>query len=63
MRRSSGECVPPAPDRAEGAPTTGPALAGSDRRPAAANAPALSRVVAHQLAAPPAGREVAHDEP
>ena len=30
---------PPAPDRAEGATTTGPALAGSDRRPAAANAP------------------------
>ena len=30
---------PPAPDRAEGVPTAGPALAGSDRRPAAANAP------------------------
>ena len=30
---------PPAPDRVEGATTTGPALAGSDRRPAAANAP------------------------
>src|SRR5262245_59242945 len=30
---------PPAPGRIEGATITGPALAGSDRRPAAANAP------------------------
>src|SRR5512135_3407150 len=30
---------PPGPDRVQGATTTGPALAGSDRRPAAANAP------------------------
>ena len=64
MRRPSGECVPP---RAGPSPRARPPLGRlwlaltDDQRQRTLQA--LSRVVAHQLAAPPAGREVAHDEP
>ncbi|WP_422923313.1 hypothetical protein [Singulisphaera sp. PoT] len=63
MRRSSGESVPPRRTGPRAFPPPGRLWLAltDDRRQRTLRA--LSRVMAHQLAAPPAGREVAHDEP
>ena len=61
MRRSPTTTAPPALDQSSLSPRQAPGLADPVHRIPRANPGALSRIVAQQLAAPPANPEATND--